>query len=211
MDDRMRSLLESHGLPCNVEPMMRSRHDPSIDVMEAARKAYPTCETCYKGYIHAWYVPYKYMEALQMVAEYHKTNCPKKTTHKGNGVYQGAFAFTLNKSPKDPQSVGDMLAAVKKIMGQKSCKVKKYAWYYEDKGQDEWGAPEHPHIHGMYETETGGKIETKHWKRAWPLWDPAIAMGSGFKGGYHRQIRSDEKYSNYIKKDGGMCGQSDSI
>ena len=189
--------------------MVRHNHDnPSPFAIEQGRKHYPTCE-CSLRCARAWHTK-DYLANMAQVAETHKA-CPKKTTHKGNGVYQGAFAFTLTKSPKDSQSVGDMLAAVKKIMGQKSCKVKKYAWYYEDKGQDEWGAPEHPHIHGMYETETGGKIETKHWKRAWPLWDPAIAMGSGFKGGYHRQIRSDEKYSNYIKKDGGMCGQSDSI
>lgn len=130
--------------------------------------------------------------------------CPKKKTRQGNGAHVGAFAFTLTKSTKDPYSVGDMLTAVRKIMSQKSCPVVKYAWYYEEKGRDENGDPIHPHIHGMYETATGGRIETKHWKRAWPIWDPDKPMGAGFRGGYHRPVRDSEGYSDYIKKDGGM-------
>jgi len=128
-------------------------------------------------------------------------------THVGNGTYKGAFAFTLNKSPSDPYTVGDMMIAVRKIMSQKSCPVIKYAWYYEEKGRDANNDPIHPHIHGMYETESGYRIETKHFKRAWPIWDPASPMGAGFRGGYHRPVRSDEGYSNYIKKD-GMMGES---
>jgi len=130
-----------------------------------------------------------------------------KRTHTGNGTHKGPFAFTLTKSPKDKESVGDMIAAVKKVLTQKSCKVKKYAWYYEDKGTDEWGTALHPHIHGYYETETGGRIESKHFKRAWPLWDEKTPLGAGFKGGYHRPVKTEEKYEDYIKKDGGMGAQ----
>lgn len=128
----------------------------------------------------------------------------KKGQKVGNGAPTGAFAFTLTKSPKDPLTVGDMLTAVRKVMQQKSCPVKKYAWYYEEKGRDENGDPIHPHIHGMYETETGGRIESKHWKRAWSIWDPAKPMGAGFKGGYHRPVKSEEKYADYMRKDAGM-------
>lgn len=127
----------------------------------------------------------------------------KKKRH-GNGVPNGAFAFTLTKSPKDPHTVGDMLAAVRKIVRQRSCPVVKYAWYYEDKGRDENGDPIHPHIHGLYETESGGRIERKHWMRAWDLWDETKPMGAGFKGGYHRPVKDGECYKDYIKKDGGM-------
>lgn len=135
----------------------------------------------------------------------------KKSRNKvGNGVYQGAFAFTLTKSPKDPYTVGDMLTAVRKVMHQKSCPVVKYAWYYEDKGRDANGDPMHPHIHGMYETASGGRIETRHWKRAWAIWNPDKPLGKGFQGGYHRPVRSDEGYQVYIKKDGGM-GESQGL
>lgn len=125
-------------------------------------------------------------------------------THVGNGAPSGLFAFTLTKSPKDPFSVGDMLAAVRKVMAQKSCPVKRYAWYYEDKGRDEFGDPIHPHFHGIYETESGGRIERKHWKRAWSIWDESKPMGAGFQGGYHRPVKAEEGYKDYIKKDGRM-------
>lgn len=125
-------------------------------------------------------------------------------THKGNGAPSGAFAFTITKSPTDPISISDMLTAVRKVMGQKSCKVKKYAWYYEDKGKDEEGNPIHPHIHGMYETETSGRIEAKHWKRAYAIWDEKQRCGAGHRGGYHRPVKDDESYMDYIAKDGGM-------
>lgn len=134
-----------------------------------------------------------------------------RKTKVGNGAPTGAFAFTITKSPKDPYTVGDMLTAVRKVMHQKSCPVVKYAWYYEEKGRDENGDPIHPHIHGMYETATSGRIECKHWVRAWPIWgeaaarkDPSKRLGAGFRGGYHRPVRSDECYRNYISKDGGM-------
>lgn len=125
-------------------------------------------------------------------------------THTGNGRHSGCWAFTLTSSPKDAKSVGDLLAAVRKIMAQKSCPVVRYAWYYEDKGKDDFGVPLHPHIHGIYETEGGGRIERKHWRRAWDIWDESKPMGSGFRGGYHRPVRDNESYKDYIKKDAGM-------
>lgn len=128
----------------------------------------------------------------------------KKRVKVGNGAPSGAFAFTLTKSPKDAHTVGDMLTAVRKVLSQKSCPVAKYAWYYEEKGRDENGDPIHPHIHGMYETHSGGRIEAKHFMRAWPLWNEKKPLGAGFQGGYHRPVKHDEAYSNYIKKDGGM-------
>lgn len=133
----------------------------------------------------------------------------KSRSHKGNGVPQGAFAFTLTKAPTDPLSVGDMVIAVRKVMSQKSCPVKRFAWYYEDKGVDANGNAVHPHIHGMYETESSGRIEAKHFKRAWPIWDEKMPVGKGFRGGYHRPVRSEEGYSEYIKKDGRMSDSKD--
>lgn len=146
-------------------------------------------------------------EAVKRIEEI--CTCRKKRHHEGNGTYSGPFAFTLTKSPTDAYTVGDMLTAVRKLMKQKSCPVKKYAWYYEEKGRDENGDPIHPHIHGMYETETGGRIETKHFKRAWPIWDPSRPLGAGFRGGYHRPIRAGEAYDDYISKDGGMSERTE--
>lgn len=123
-----------------------------------------------------------------------------KKTHSGNGAFQGAFAFTLTKSPDDQYTEFDMVKAVRKVMSQKSCPVKRYAWYLE------YGDSEkqtHPHIHGLYETETSGRIEAKHFKRAWPIWDEKTKLGRGHRGGYHRPVRSEEGYTDYIKKDAG--------
>jgi len=129
-----------------------------------------------------------------------KLDCKcKKKSHKGNGTYSGPFAFTLTKSPHDPQTVDDMIAAVKKVMSQRSCPVARYAWYLEYKENNT-----HPHIHGMYETITKGRIEKKHWERAWTLWDEKDKKGLGFRGGYHRPVRHEECYDDYIKKDGGI-------
>lgn len=150
----------------------------------------------------------------RMLGNNHLRTCKIFNGHKpreGNGAPKGRFAFTLTKSPTDPFTIEDMLNAVRKIMKQKSCPVAEYAWYYEDKGKDDNGIPIHPHIHGMYETHTQGRIESKHFKRAWSIWgenDPSKRMGQGFRGGYHRPVRSDEAYNNYIKKDQGYCEYS---
>lgn len=120
-------------------------------------------------------------------------------SHKGNGAHIGAFAFTLTKSPKDALTEEDLIKAVRKVMSQQSNPVKRYAWYLEYKeGKD------HPHIHGLYETVTGGRIENKHWKRAWDIWDPKTLLGRGHRGGYHRPCTHEEGYETYISKDGGL-------
>lgn len=126
---------------------------------------------------------------------------PKAKSHKGNGAHQGEFAFTLTKSPSDDLTELDMIAAVRKLMAQKSCPVKYYAWYLE------YGNPEtkeHPHIHGLYETESRGRIESKHFKRAWKIWDEKVRMGMGFRGGYHRPVELEENYARYIAKQNGI-------
>lgn len=125
-------------------------------------------------------------------------------THKGNGTHQGAWAFTFTKAPTDDLTVAQMIGAAQKVMRQKSCPVKKYAWYLEYKGVDDAGIPTHPHIHGMYETVSGGRIEAKHWMRAWPIWKESVPCGAGFRGGYHKAVADDTAYSDYIKKDGGI-------
>lgn len=135
-----------------------------------------------------------YARFLKHAEEHHGR---AKKLHEGNGRPIGAFAFTLTYSPDDGLTEADLIVAVRKVMNQRSCPVKRYAWYLE------YGDPEtkrHPHIHGLYETETGGVIENKYWKRAWDIWNPKMKIGKGHRGGYHRPVRDDEDYSNYIKK-----------
>lgn len=167
------------------------------------------CEVCYEFILGTWQDKAPGVAKLQLESflfdKFKSHKCPlNKKTHTGNGAPSGAFAFTLTKSPKDDLSVNDMIKAVKKIMSQKSCPVKSYAWYLEDKGTDASGEPLHPHIHGMYETQTGGRIEKKHFMRAWSVWDEDNHIGAGHRGGYHRPVRLEEQYNDYIKKDGGI-------
>lgn len=119
--------------------------------------------------------------------------------NEGNGTHNGMFAFTLTSSPTDGYSEVDLLSAVEKIMNQKSCPVKKYSWYLEYKENKT-----HPHIHGIYETESGGRIESKHFKRAWPIWDEKQRLGAGHRGGYHSPVIHDDSYRDYISKDSGI-------
>lgn len=119
-------------------------------------------------------------------------------SHAGNGKHNGCFAFTLTSSPTDGLSVDDLLIAVEKLMTQKSCPVKRYAWYLEYKENNT-----HPHIHGLYETESGGRIEAKIFKRVWKVWDEKYALGRGHRGGYHCPVNSLTDYGTYIAKDSG--------
>lgn len=174
---------------------------------------YQACEVCYAFISKDAAAGYTSSYDVDKAFDDYRRHCRSKACRifgvsvpkVGNGRYNGAWAFTLTMSPKDQLTVGEMLVAVRKVMTQKSCPVEKYVWYYEDKGRDDNGDPIHPHIHGMYETTTGGRIERKHWTRAWKIWDETKPVGAGFRGGYHRPVRSGEGYASYIKKDGGMC------
>jgi len=129
---------------------------------------------------------------------------PSKTSHTGNGAHQGQWAFTLTKSPTDELTVEDMIKAVKKVLAQQSNPVKYFAWYLEYTDE---ATQKHPHIHGMYEREGGGRIEAKHWRRAWKIWGEGKKgkkMGAGFRGGYHRPTRHEERYATYIAKQKGI-------
>lgn len=143
----------------------------------------------------------KYMdEWLDHAVEHHGLRDTRQKKFP-NGKYNGPFAFTLTMSPSDGLTEEDLIDACRMIMSQQSQPVKKYAWYLE---YGDEATKQHPHIHGMYETENGRRIEKKHWKRKWNIWDETIKLGSGFRGGYHRPIRSDEAYSKYIAKQGGL-------
>lgn len=123
----------------------------------------------------------------------------RKQNHKGNGVHQGLFAGTLTMSPTDPYNEEDMVGAITKIFSQNTVPVKKWAWYreYTKNGV--------PHIHFVYETETGGRIHKKIFQRYWKIWDePRNQTGrGGFPGGYHAPAKSETAYIEYISKDSG--------
>ena len=132
---------------------------------------------------------------------------PKKRSHVGNGRHNGLWAGTLTKAPTDPISEADMIAAINKLMAQKTCPVKRYAWYLEYKEDGR-----HPHIHFIYETETGGRITQRTFQRVWSIWDEKKEYHDekgrykGHRGGYHKAVADEYAYNDYISEDGGLHG-----
>lgn len=122
---------------------------------------------------------------------------PPKRTHKGNGTHNGIWAGTLTMSPNDHTNENEMVHAMTKIFSQQTCPVKRYVWYVEqtDNGM--------PHIHFIYETDAGGRIHQKVFKRYWKIWDESQKIGRGHRGGYHKPVESETAYLEYIEKDSG--------
>lgn len=119
-------------------------------------------------------------------------------SHKGNGKPNGIFAGTLTMSPTDPTNENEMCAAIHKIFTQRTVPVKRYAWYLE------YTDANLPHVHFIYETDTGGRIHAKVFKRYWKTWDEKVKQGKGFRGGYHKLVESETAYTEYIAKDGNI-------
>lgn len=138
---------------------------------------------------------------------YNKDGKIASKSHTGNGRHKGLWAGTLTKAPTDPISEADMITAINKLMAQKSCPVVKYAWYLERK---EDGL--HPHVHFLYETETGGRITQRTFQRVWSIWDEkkeykdSNGKYKGHRGGYHKEVADLYAYKDYISKDGGLHG-----
>lgn len=128
-----------------------------------------------------------------------KAHPPPKSANDGrvsNNKPKGLFAGTLTMRP-DESTEEEMIKAINKIFSQKTCPLKKYAWYleYTQNGT--------PHIHFCYETETGGRIHQKVFKRYWD-WDESVKCGAGHRGGYHKACDSETAYLEYISKESGQ-------
>jgi len=128
------------------------------------------------------------------------TPAPKVKHHTGNGAPKGKFAGTLTMGHDTPESEETMVVAIKKIFNQQTCIVKECKWYVE---LTKAGLP---HVHFMYETVSGGRIHAKIFMRYWKLWNEGIRHGNGFQGGYHKPVKSDIAYDEYIAKDNGRSG-----
>lgn len=166
--------------------------------------SFTCCKTCFE--IDRMMVADAYFDAkLRQHFKTMRSHCCQahgysdKLSHSGNGTHSGLFAFTLTSSPSDGLSEKDLLIAVDKLMEQKTCPVKRYSWYLEFKENNT-----HPHIHGIYETESGGRITAKVFKRAWNIWDEKQRLGHGHRGGYHKPVTSESDYRDYISKDSGI-------
>lgn len=110
------------------------------------------------------------------------------------------YAFTLTMPP-DYQPKKPIEDAAKLILEHglvSKTKEKACEWAFV-KELTEAGTP---HIHGVYRTPSGRRIEGKYFARYWPLWDEKIKLGHGHKGGYHAKARHTESYKAYMEKEG---------
>lgn len=115
----------------------------------------------------------------------------------GRPHHKGLHAGTLTQTPDAETTEDDMVMAMKKIFAQRTCPVKRYAWYveYTQNGT--------PHIHFIYEAESGGRIHAKVFMRYWKVWNESRRLGAGFQGGFHKEVVSEIAYREYISKDSG--------
>lgn len=105
------------------------------------------------------------------------------------------FAFTLTTNGNDrAKDQRELCYAVHKLFLQKTCPIEEGgAWLeYTEQGR--------PHIHGWYQTETGGRVYAKVFARAWPLWKEKRGQ-TKFGGGFHEEMKS-ERYLNYASAEG---------
>lgn len=114
--------------------------------------------------------------------------------HKTNKKYK-IYAYTLTTNGNDVAEEEQKLCeAVEKLFRQKSVPIQQGEAYLEYTEQGR------PHIHGWYETEDGGRIFAKIFKRCWSLWGETRGH-TRFAGGYHEEMKTN-RYKNYASAEG---------
>jgi len=128
-----------------------------------------------------------------------ETHSTKADSRKANPGTEYAFTLTMPPDYKPKKSIEESARLLMEnglTSGKPYEKPSKWAIVLEhtEKGT--------PHIHGVYQTPSGRRIEQKYFKRYWDLWDEKIKMGHGHKGGYHQKARHSESYAAYLEKEG---------
>lgn len=160
-----------------------------------------SCIKC--TYIHG--NPTDYITKCDRHNEFNKIPIKPKH-HEGNGRPTGAFAGTLNMSWEWNENEDTIVEAMKNILNQQTCPVKRFRWNLE------FCKDGKPHVHFLYETKTGGRIHSKVFKRYWPYWGEdkySMIKKERFTGGYHQPCSIEEAYIRYMNKDKGRCGLMD--
>lgn len=104
--------------------------------------------------------------------------------------HRKVYAFSLT-TPDSDASAAICEAAIK-LFEQKSVPISEGECYLE------YGSTGYlPHVHGWYETEHGGRVFTKVFKRVWPLWGEDRRHHTKFRGGYHELVKNPQAYNLY--------------
>lgn len=110
------------------------------------------------------------------------------------------YAFTLTQPPDyKPAKPIEELARLIMTSGLTSTPAERASQWAFVKEYTEAGVP---HIHGVYKTRSGRRIEQKYFKRFWKIWDEKVPLGQGHKGGYHAKARNNQCYAAYMEKEG---------
>jgi len=135
---------------------------------------------------------------LKLVNEFHEAKI--KVSQKY------AFTFTTNAHCDDwVATEQDMIKACHKLYSQSTCPIKQGDAYLE------YTHDGRPHIHGWYQTDTGGRVYAKVFERIWKLWDEGKKQGKGFQGGFHEKVKSlnYERYASAEERK--VCGKENGI
>lgn len=154
---------------------------------------YPDCDDCYLQWnnVIADYVSH-FCELHQEIV------VPTPSKRKADVNTEYAFTLTM---PPDYQPKKPIEEAAKFILEHglvSKTKEKAIEWAFVKEHTDAGT----PHIHGVYRTPSGRRIESKYFNRYWPLWDEKVKLGYGHKGGYHAVARHSESYKAYMEKEG---------
>lgn len=103
-----------------------------------------------------------------------------------------AFTFTTN-SDSQLEIQKEMCFAAYKLYLQRTTPVLQGEVYleYTEAGR--------PHLHGWYETEDGGRIFAKTFRRCWPHWAEKDRQ-KHFAGGYHEEMKTN-RYKDYASSE----------
>lgn len=117
-----------------------------------------------------------------------------KKHHKDKPKRKYAFTFTTGEDTK-LEIQKEMCEAAYKLYTQKSKEIARGEVYLE------YTENNRPHLHGWYETEDGGRVYSKIFKRIWPTWGEGKSNRADFIGGYHKEMAS-EQYKKYASDEG---------
>lgn len=106
-----------------------------------------------------------------------------------------AFTFTTNLDTK-LEVQKEMCEAAFRLFNQKTVPVSEGEVYleYTEEGR--------PHLHGWYQTESGGRIFAKIFKRCWAPWGEKGRL-TKFPGGFHEEMRNN-RYIGYAQSEGRL-------
>lgn len=123
---------------------------------------------------------------------------PTPDRRKADTNTEYAFTLTMNPDykPKKPIEEAARLILENGLVSKTKEKACEWAFVKEHTAQGT------PHVHGVYRTPSGRRIEKKYFKRYWDLWDEDTKYGQGFKGGYHAKARHTQSYKAYMEKEG---------